>query len=234
MASDLTAEDLEQAAAELIPATELLPAVPARETAHDEDGWIFDVQTGEVLGRLDVAELFQINSDDAAEWALELRSRLEGDLVGIDARLRALTAMLEALRAEKMRRLAWWDWRFAPDLVAYSRTKLKGTRSKTAKFAWGQVSFRSTQGSHTILSMEEAVDFVRAWAPSKVKVVETVSVKDVLATVEVVAQATGEAPERPSFLAHSGESESVTIKTGIELKLPRVKAPKMEETHDGD
>lgn len=196
-----------------------LATLQDRETAIDSDGWIYDLATGEVLGHAEMAERFTIDTDDAADWALQLKSKLEGDVAGIDIRLQALKEILLAVRREKVRRLSWWQWRFAPDLIEFARRKLAGTRSRTANFTWGKVQFRATQGTNEILDDAAAVAWMKVWDPSRVKVSERVTIKDVLETIDVEAAATGEQPERPNWLKSTGPQESVTISTGIDVKL---------------
>jgi hypothetical protein len=194
-----------------------------REIDVDPDGWLFDVVTGEIVGRVEIDERFKVETLEAAEWALELRSRIEGDVAGIDERIRAVTAQLRMLRGERLRRLSWWDWRIAPSLVLFARDLIRGKKTRTARFGWGQVSFRSTKGSHAILDMEAAVAYVRSWAPERVKVKteESVGIRDVIDVRDMVSRMTGDEPERLPWLAASGPEESVTISTGIELKTER-------------
>lgn len=196
------------------------PTPPAgRQTDVDPDGWIFDINSGEVVGRVDADDQFTINSVSDADFVLELRSRIEGEIAGIDARLAAVTAQLKALRAAQVRRLSWWIWKFEPGLVTFARTLLAGRKERTARFGWGQVAFRTTPGNHRILDDAEAVAWVRIWAPEKVRVVETVSVKDVLATRAAVAAETGDEPDRLPWLAAGGAKESVKVSTGIKLRV---------------
>lgn len=215
--SDPSAAEILEADFQAATSTEIVPSA-AREVMTDTDGWVIDAETGEILGRSDLSDRFEVNSDDAADWALELRSRLEADLLAVDARLRAVQEMLGAIKRERMRRLSWWEWRFRPSLEAYARTKLT-KKVRTAMFTWGKVAFRTTAGSHEILDMERAVAWVRMWAPKRVKVVETVGIKDVMAAAEIAEKATGEKAELPNWLKASGETESVKIETGVEMKL---------------
>lgn len=188
-----------------------------RDTDVDPDGWVYDVATGEVLGRVDVAERFQVDSVESADWALELRSRIEAEIVAIDARLKAVTERLQAMRSDQVRRLSWWEWRFGPSLAAFARSLL-GKKSRTVKFGWGQVAFRTSAGSNEILSQEEAVAWMRVWAPERVRVVESVTIKDVLKVRDAVAAKNDEEPEHLPWLASSGPQESVKISTGIEVE----------------
>lgn len=197
------------------PSTEIVPA--ERETAVDPDGWIYDTSTGEVIGREDLPAKFEVDDIDKAEWSLELRSKLEGDIAAIDIRLAAVREQLQAIRREKLRRLSWWDWKFGDSLKAFARSQL-GKKSKTAQFAWGKVSFRTTAGNNEIMDMEAAVEWMKVWKPAKVKVTEKVGVKDVLATIQEVAEISGEKPEKPPWLISSDSHENVTISTGIEIK----------------
>jgi hypothetical protein len=91
----------------------------SRRTDVDPDGWVFDLDSGEVLGRIDADERFEVDSVERAERVLEIRSKIEGELVALDVREAALLRQLRALRAAKLRRLAWWDYRFAPSLIAF-------------------------------------------------------------------------------------------------------------------
>jgi phage host-nuclease inhibitor protein Gam len=189
----------------------------SRRTDVDSDGWVFDLDSGEVLGRIDADDRFEIDSIERAEWALRLRSELEGELVALDVREAALLRQLRTLRAAKLRRLAWWDYRFAPSLIAFARSLLSG-KGRTAQFAWGRVSFRSTKGTTRILDMDAAIDWMKAWNPAKVKIRESVTVKDVLETRKAAAEEYGEWLEHLGFLASSGPGESVKVSTGIEVK----------------
>jgi hypothetical protein len=210
---------------DLIAVIESAPAGPVIDI--DPDGWLFDVHSGEIVGRVELDERFQVETMEAAEWALELRSRIEGDVAGIDERIRAVTAQLRLLRGERLRRLSWWDWRIAPSLILYARELLRGKKTKTARFGWGQVSFRSTKGSHAILDMEAAVAYVRTWAPGRVKVKteESVGIRDVLEVRDMVARMTGDEPEHLPWFAASGPSENVVISTGIEIKNEKGEVP---------
>lgn len=200
------------------PTTELVVPPEERETAVDDDGWVYDPNTGEVLGHAELLERFTVDSDDAADWVLKLRSQLEGEILGIEAQLKAVSEMLLAVRNAKYRRLSWWEWRFAADLIKFARTKIAGTKAKTAWFTWGKVQFRKTAGTNEIVDPAAAVEWMRTWNPKGIKVTESVGIKKVLETIELIAQTTGEEPERPGWLKSTGEGENVTISTGIEIK----------------
>lgn len=188
-----------------------------RPTYVDGDGYVVDAETGEVLGRADVAAKFEVRTREDADWTLRLRSEIEGDIAGIDARLRAMTEHLLAQRAAQVRRLSWWEWRFRPSLVEFARSCLKG-KSRTAQFDWGRVSFRATKGTRQIVDMQAAVEYVQAFAPEKVKVVRTVNLEAVDAARREAERAAGEPEVGLAFLAEGGPGESVTVSTGVEVK----------------
>lgn len=181
--------------------------ITERRTAVDADGWLYDVDSGEVLGLPDLADGYAVDCVQAADAALEIRSRLEARLASLRLRKAALIANIEGLEAEQRRRLAWWDWRFAAGLIAFARSRLGKGRS--AKFFHGAVTFRATKGTNKITDMDAAVAWMRARDPECVQVVETVMVSDVLAALA----RNGES--RPAWLQSSGPGESITISTGI-------------------
>jgi hypothetical protein len=193
-----------------------------RQTALDEDGWEYDVDTGEVLRFVGLpsaplAESFKVTDDASAEWVLELRSKLEGEIVGIDARLEALQKCLLSMRRDRVNRLKTWDWRFAPSLIEYAKSKLVG-KSKKAKFAHGIVAFHASTGTNKITDMEAAVAFVEEFDPGLVKVVKTTNVTNVKKIMDEYEVSDKEIKEVAVWLESTGPRESVTISTGIEVK----------------
>lgn len=195
--------------------TELLPEVTGPATEVDSDGYIFRVDTGEIVGHVDATERFRIDSVEAADWALNKRAEIDGLLLALRARRRALLDNMDQLEASLVRRISWWDYRFGSELIGFARTLLKG-KSRTVQFAWGKVSFRATKGRSEILSQTEAVEYVRLYAPDKVKIKESVDVAGVLAAMEKARDAGDE--DKPNWFVQTGADENVTITTGIELE----------------
>ena len=179
--------------------------ITERTTAVDADGWLYDVDTGEVLGIPDLPEDFALDCNQAADAALEIRARIEARLAALRMRKKALIENIERLEADQRRRLSWWEWQFSHGLVEFARTMLG--RGKTAKFFHGSVSFRATRGTNKIIDMDRAVTWMRDVDPERIHVVESVLVSDVLATRR-------EGDVLP-WLESTGPGESVTISTGI-------------------
>jgi hypothetical protein len=193
-------------------ATLIQPTTEAPETATDSDGWIFRLDDGEVIGRLDadgylVREAFTVDSEASADWVLSVRAETEARVVALDAQFSAYRRNYEARRNALNRRLGWWEFRFAPSLIAWARSQLTG-KSRTWQGQWGRVAFRKTQGTNEIIDMEGAVHWMIDRAPDKVKTVRSVGVKDVLETLED--------GDRPAFLVSAPGRESVSVSTGVE------------------
>lgn len=200
-------------------AGELLPAAPEPpQTACTEDGYVYDINTGEVLGHYEVEERFEVRDVDAANWVLEQRSQIEGRLAGLVARKQAVLEQLNALIGVERRKLSWWEMRFGPSLTAFARQVLGDGKSRTWRCVWGSVAFRKTKGTTSIIDNEQALGFVELWAPQLVKIVRSVNVTAVKGALDVArAQCPDDEIDTP-FVVTSGETESVTISTGIEVK----------------
>ena len=190
----------------------------APETQVDGDGFIYRVDTGEVIGHAGANERFKIDSQDDADCVLEMRSKIEGDIAATEARIRGVLAQLEAIKAKHVRRLSWWEWRFGSDLIGFARSQLKG-KSRTAQFGWGRVSFRATKGITSILDPDAAVAFVELYDPSRVATKKSVGLKDVLAVLPLALEAGDE--DRPNWLKTSEPGENIVISTGIETEAGR-------------
>lgn len=193
----------------------LAESEPDPGTAVDSGGFVYLVETGEVVGHVDAHELFRVSSREDAEWALELRCRIEAEILAVDARREALLRNLDAQRRAAVRRLSWWEWRFGPDLIGWAKRQLEGGRGRTLTLAWGRVRGRQTPGAHAVLDDREALAFVRAWRPDLVVVRESVGVRAVLAARREAEAAAGEAVDLP-WLVASPPGESWAVETGIE------------------
>lgn len=185
---------------------------PPRQVETTADGWQYDLETGEILGRIEGDAHWNIDSAEAVDRALGLLAATEAEIVAIDARLKAITCNLRALRAEKERRLNWWDWRFHSQVVAFARSSLTG-KSKTARFAHGTVSFRATKGTTTVIDDAAALEFVDTWSPESVTVKRYVSLAAVRAAIEAARSTIGDEPL--PFLVVGEPGENVSIKTGV-------------------
>jgi hypothetical protein len=150
----------------------------------------------------------EIVTVEAAEDALAVRLNIEANLLAAQARTKAILANCKALEAVEQRRLGWWEWIFGAAVRKFARTQLKGD-CKTAKFAHGQVQYRSTRGTHTIVSMDEAVGWMRARRPVRVRVEESVTVTDVLAVAAELNE------QLPGWIKATAPEERANIVSGV-------------------
>jgi hypothetical protein len=150
-------------------------------------------------------------------WMLRLRGEVEARILSLEAQKKAVCENFDILIRGERRRLSWWDWKLGPQVTAFARRMLAGSKRRTWTCPWGRVSFRTCKGQAEILDDREAVAFVKQWSPEHLKVIETVGVKGVLAALDAVREALGEEPEPPGWLKTTGEYEKVDIKTGIHI-----------------
>jgi hypothetical protein len=192
---------------------ETLPA--ERRTEVDEDGYLYDLDTGEVLdfvGKLP----FRPDTRESADWVLSKMADAEGRIVAVNARRRALLANLERQEKEAAARLEWLHRRFDAELAEFTRKDLAGKKAKTLVLDHGRIGFRTSKGTNRITDMPRAVAWMRAEGYAHaVKVVESVNVSDVLNAVTTHAFDEGVEPDTGAFLERSGARETVTIAPGV-------------------
>jgi hypothetical protein len=160
--------------------TEVDPPVPGA----DPDAGLWEMRPdGEVVAlqtpALQAMMPIEITTLEQAEDALAVRMEIELAQQAAAARTKAMLANCKALEAVEARRMSWWEYLFGAAVRKFGRTILKGT-CKTARLAHGQLQYRTSRPTHTIVSMEEAVRWMRDRRPAKVKVEESVNVTDVL------------------------------------------------------
>ena len=141
------------------------------EWSVDEDGCVFNPETGEVYSLDDAAGLevtgdlqslanpYAVDTRADAENALERRAILESQIAALKLRLAALTEGITAQIRQKERRLAWWDYRWSFNLINFARRQLSG-KSKTAQFDHGKVSFKDVPATVEIVDEQAAIDWI--------------------------------------------------------------------------
>lgn len=201
----------------LAPITDTPPVGP--ETATTADGWVYDVETGEVVGCLDderflVRDRFEVTDGESADWVLRKRQDVDGEIARLTLQFQAIERQFKARLRTQHQRLAYLDWRFGASLIAWARSQL-ARGSRTWRGTFGSVKFRKTQGTNKILDDAAALEFVRSYAPELIKVTESVNLKAVFEAQKRAAEMLEEAVVLP-FVASSPPDESVTIDTGIE------------------
>jgi hypothetical protein len=198
-----------------------LPAVAPVET---DDGFLMNPDSGEIVGHSKDSPTtpFRIIDDSSAEFVLRLWHEVEGKITGLQARRDALVSQMDSIIRDESRRLAWLEYRFGPELRQYAKSQLKG-KGKTKKFAWGSVSFRENKRSNVIVSEDEALAYVEAFAPQLVKQKRWVGVTEVLEAARIAESVLGEPQKDLGFMKHTGASETAKISTGIQLEGTKTK-----------
>lgn len=174
-------------------------------TEHDELIGMIDDHEEDQEWPLPRSLVIAIGTDAEADAALKIRTEIEAALTAHDVKAKALAENLAAQRRVIERRLEWWQYRFGMNLIAYARSKTD-ERRRTAQFTWGKVAFRRTPPRSIIMDMPRAVAWMRDRDPERVKVVESVGVKDVLAVAD------GEVLD---WLVTGTEGETIRIETGV-------------------
>lgn len=178
----------------------------ALNTTITEDGYVYDIETGEVLDIV-AEEHFRPTDRKGVEWVLEKMSVHDAEALAIQARIDALVENLRVQKNKHIKRREFLEYKYGADLQQFARETLEaaGGKSKTATFDHGKVSFRSSKGTRRIADMDAAVNWaIEHGLESAVKVVRSVNVSDL----------PNDADAEP-FIEASGPKETASISTGI-------------------
>jgi phage host-nuclease inhibitor protein Gam len=197
-----------------------------------EDGTPFNPETGEVysieelqaLGAMPTAQILpSITSRTVAEEVLEIRQKIESKIDGIQKRKAIVIANFDKQIKQQQTRLNWWDFRFKDQLIELTKQLLGGGKKKNYTYDFGTVSSRTSNGTNTITDMNLAVEYMKRIDKTKVKVVESVTVTDLIKTREELENLCIEKDIKPiditkidfeEFVESSGPRTNWSIKTG--------------------
>lgn len=121
----------------------------------EQDGFIIDAETGEILGL--VKAEFQVTDEKSADWVLEKMMDEELNIIREDIKLKALAENCEDRKAQSRKRIEFLKWKFGPQLEAFAAKQLENAKAKTWKGTFGKLSFRNTKGGLRVVDKAEAL-----------------------------------------------------------------------------
>lgn len=175
----------------------------------EQDGFIIDTESGEVLGL--ATQEFHVTDEASADWVLKKLTESEAEIIKLNLMLESVAERLASERKAAERKVEWLKARFGAELEQFAKENLpKGKR--TWKGTWGEVSFRTSPARLEVTDEETAIKWAERNCPSAVKVSKKF-LKSELSTGFM-----GLASENALFRHESGlnyipETETMTIKT---------------------
>lgn len=202
-----------------------MSAVPT-ETTTIVDGYVIDIETGEVLGHSKVDGDFVVDTKEKAEWVLKRFARVDANLAALDTtpellEAKALIANSESIRQEFLRRRDWLTKRFEAELGEFARRELEGSKTKTWKSIFGQIALRLVPGRLKVKDGEKALLWARSNATNAIKTSEEFQISKLTdeqrAKVSLFLRNEALKLDELAFDAFevTPDSETVTIKTGV-------------------
>lgn len=179
-----------------------------RNIATTKDGYIVDADTGEVIGIAEIEntpQRFEVNDRASAEWVLSKIVEHESNIVGIEARKKAIVANLDAQAKAEANRVNFLHFKFDADLQEFADKQLAGSKVQTLRLDNGTLSFKMSTGSLNILDEVEAIEWLkRAELQEAVKVKETVLKSNIPKGIELPAELFERVPPARRFYVKTG------------------------------
>lgn len=201
----------------------------------EENGFLIDSETGEVVGLAGVKEDFTVTDAASADWVLERLMDSETQVARLNIKLKALTENIQTQIKAEERKQKFLKFKFGPALEHFARVALEGKKTKTLPLTFGKLSLRTVKGGLRVADAEKALEWALNKADHAVKVVESFQISlltanekqkiidTMTAGVVEVDEETGEAnlvfPDDTKELFEAFEikpdEEKFDIKTGV-------------------
>lgn len=143
------------------------------------DGFIVDVDSGEVVGLAGHDPAFHITDRTSAEWVLEKMSQNATALKALELRRETLLQNLERQQQEIERRAAWLNHRFGAELREWATSQLAGQKRRSLQLDWGKIGFRKTHGAVKVFDVPNAVFWLEKHCPKAVQMEPKVLVSQI-------------------------------------------------------
>ena len=115
----------------------------------------FEIETGEYAGPVDGWLGDELKTEDDVLLALQRLLKYETELKAEQLATQSVIERCKTMVKDKERKVQWLQARYGAQIANFAKSQLTG-KAKTWKCPWGQVAFRNTQPSFSVLDEEKA------------------------------------------------------------------------------
>jgi len=115
----------------------------------------FEIETGEYAGPVDGWLGEELKTEDDVLLALQRLLKYETELKAEQLATQSVIERCKTMVKDKERKVQWLQARYGAQIANFAKSQLIG-KAKTWKCPWGQVAFRNTQPSFSVLDEEKA------------------------------------------------------------------------------
>jgi hypothetical protein len=115
----------------------------------------FEIETGEYAGPVDGWLGDELKTEDDVLLALQRLLKYETELKAEQLATQSVIERCKTMVKDKERKVQWLQARYGAQIANFAKSQLIG-KAKTWKCPWGQVAFRNTQPSFSVLDEEKA------------------------------------------------------------------------------
>jgi hypothetical protein len=182
------------------------------EPTISEDGFVYDPETGEILGHTEFQEP-GIDSIRAISL-LEMRLKVEAQLKVIDLQEKTVLANIERMRRRHLNTLQWLESQDEA-LAEFARGQMpKG--SKTWTTPYGSVSLRIVKGGLKVADSEQAANTASLFFPHAFKETKTFQISKLTNEDKTkIESALKEGKTEFSGFEITEDRETISVKTGV-------------------
>jgi hypothetical protein len=154
----------------------LAPSAPVEPLYIRDDGYVVDVETGEIIRHEEQPDAFAVTDEASANWVLGKWQDEDAAIAGLEeARQRQHKAIDENFDRKiqiHVRRKNWLSWRFLGQLKEYAESALSDGKRRTLALTNGCLSFRRKPASTKIdvTDLRKAVAWCEENEPTAIKV----------------------------------------------------------------
>lgn len=148
------------------------------------NGYIIDVETGEVIdhaevntGRasaddffatLDPRPVFEATDLAGVEWVMSKLQEAESEVLGLKSRRDAIVSNIDTQIRDRQNKIQWLHKRFDADLELFTRSQIQDKKTKTVTTPFGKLSMRQNPGSIVVKDDAGAIAWAKQHMPEAV------------------------------------------------------------------
>ncbi len=166
----------------------------------------YEIETGEYAGPVDGWLGEELKTEDDVLLALQRLLKYETELKAEQLAMQSVVERYKSMVKDKERKVLWLQARYGLQIADFAKQQLTG-KSKTWKCPWGQVAFRTSAPTFSILNEEKAA-YVIPLSLDAIKVEHKVYKSKIPKEVQLTL-----VEEYPELFSMTEASENFSIKT---------------------
>lgn len=142
------------------------------------NGDVFDQETGEYLGNVNIKPEFHVSNIGDASWVMQKMHDAHSELEFHQLKVQSIIEQMGKEERRLKNRIEWLNMRFSGELETFTKDALVDSKAKSIRTPYGDLKYGATKGGTIkVKDLTKALEWAGVYCPEAVKIERTLLMK---------------------------------------------------------